>query len=572
MGIYAADFETTTNPDDCRVWAWCICDIYNIDETIEYGETIYSFIEYISNLHGKIYFHNLKFDGTFIVDYLLKHNFEHSQERKIYRNEFSTLISDMRQWYQVRFVPDRESGVEDEIQITDSLKILPMPISDMPKSFNIEEKKLKIDYKADREIGHELTQEEKDYVAHDVIILAKALKFMYDHNQTKLTTGSNALNDYIHRLGKEEYKVRYPELDLPTFTDFKKAYKGGFTYVNPAYKDKEVKEGAVFDVNSMYPWAMKNCLLPYGEPVYFPKKYKENPMYPLYIQCILCEFKLKPNHYPCIQIKGHFMYHDTEYLTQSIEPTYLYLTSVDEKLVFDHYDVNVIEWCGGYMLKGTHGLFDEYIDYWYNEKTEARIEGNPGREKIAKLMLNSLYGKFGSKKRGKSCIPYLREDGRVGFKLSEEEIRKGGYIPMACFITAYCRDKIIRGAQICGDRFIYADTDSLHVAGTEPPEGLWVDNKALGAFKLEETFIRAKFIRQKTYLEVTLGKDYQEKINIKCAGMPKNVKKTITESEFKEGAVFDGKLLPKIVPGGVILKETTFKIKKAKGVDNSLSL
>ena len=62
MAVYAADFETTTNPDDCRVWAWCICDIYNIDETIEYGETIYSFIEYISNLHGKIYFHNLKFD------------------------------------------------------------------------------------------------------------------------------------------------------------------------------------------------------------------------------------------------------------------------------------------------------------------------------------------------------------------------------------------------------------------------------------------------------------------------------------------------------------------------------
>ena len=143
---------------------------------------------------------------------------------------------------------------------------------------------------------------------------------------------------------------------------------------------------------------------------------------------------------------------------------------------------------------------------------------------------------------------------------------------MACFITAYCRDKIIRGAQTCGDRFIYADTDSLHVAGTEPPEGLWVDNKALGAFKLEETFIRAKFIRQKTYLEVTLGKDYQEKINIKCAGMPKNVKETITESEFTEGASFDGKLLPKIVPGGVILKETTFKIKKSKGVDNSLSL
>ena len=264
MSIYAADFETTTNPDDCRVWAWCICNIYNIDSTISYGETIESFIEYVGKLHGKIYFHNLKFDGAFIVDYLLKEGYVHSQYRKIHRNEFSTLISDMRQWYQIRFVPDRKSGSDDEIQIIDSLKILPMPISDMPKSFGIEEKKLEIDYHEDREIGHILTQEEKDYISHDVIILSKALKFMFDHNQTRLTTGSNALHDYMSRLGKEQYKKRYPELDLPTFTDFKKSYKGGFTFVNPAYKDKEVKEGAVFDVNSMYPWAMKNCLLPYG--------------------------------------------------------------------------------------------------------------------------------------------------------------------------------------------------------------------------------------------------------------------------------------------------------------------
>ena len=66
---------------------------------------------------------------------------------------------------------------------------------------------------------------------------------------------------------------------------------------------------------------------------------------------------------------------------------------------------------------------------------------------------------------------------------------------------------------------------------------------------------------------MVLGKDYEEKINIKCAGMPKNVKATITEDKFHEGAVFDGKLLPKIVPGGVILRETTFEIKKAKSVD-----
>lgn len=63
-------------------------------------------------------------------------------------------------------------------------------------------------------------------------------------------------------------------------------------------------------------------------------------------------------------------------------------------------------------------------------------------------------------------------------------------------------------------------------------------------------------------------------MNIKCCGMPKEMKKTITEDEFYEGAIYDNsendkyapKLMPQIVPGGVILKETTFQIKKPKAL------
>ena len=43
MKIYTADFETTTDPEDCRVWAWCICDTDNI-ERVEFGTDIESFI------------------------------------------------------------------------------------------------------------------------------------------------------------------------------------------------------------------------------------------------------------------------------------------------------------------------------------------------------------------------------------------------------------------------------------------------------------------------------------------------------------------------------------------------
>ena len=45
----------------------------------------------------------------------------------------------------------------------------------------------------------------------------------------------------------------------------------------------------------------------------------------------------------------------------------------------------------GYKFKAIKGLFNNYIDYWMNEKINAGKEGNGAKRQIAKLMLNSLY-------------------------------------------------------------------------------------------------------------------------------------------------------------------------------------
>ena len=60
MKKYVADFETTTLPEDCRVWAYAIVDIENTEE-VEIGTNIEDFIEWCSQQKGspKIYFHNL---------------------------------------------------------------------------------------------------------------------------------------------------------------------------------------------------------------------------------------------------------------------------------------------------------------------------------------------------------------------------------------------------------------------------------------------------------------------------------------------------------------------------------
>jgi hypothetical protein len=127
---------------------------------------------------------------------------------------------------------------------------------------------------------------------------------------------------------------------------------------------------------------------------------------------------------------------------------------------------------------------------------------------------------------------------------------------MGAFITAYAREKTIRSAQTVFDRFVYADTDSLHLIGQEPPEGLEIHPTHLGAWKNEGCFEDSKFIRAKTYMETVDGVT-----KVTCAGMPDNVKEKVTYENFASGSTFDGKLMPRKYPGGVILEETTFTIK-----------
>lgn len=558
---YACDFETTTNPEDCRVWAWGAREVDKGDEFT--GIDIDSFMEWCcEHKDSTMYFHNLKFDGGFIVDWLLKNGFQWTMQRSLMENQFNTLVTDMGQWYFVKIRFTDRHGIPIKVEIYDSLKFIPMSIEDIPGAYGLEEHKLTLDYNKERPKGYRMDEAEKEYLLADIRILAKAIKIMHDNGQKKMTTAANALSSFRTIYGKR-YKFDFPTLDRQTDADIRKTYKGGFTYLNPVYQEVMIGEGVVYDVNSMYPWAMKFCKLPYGAPIFFTGEYKPSKIYDLFTICIRCSFKIKPNRIPSIQIKKSWRFNETEYLTNSDGEVILNLTSVDYKLFLHNYEVKIYEVYGGYMFKSTVGIFKDYVDNWYAMKDKSRTNGDKGMERIAKLMLNSLYGKFGSSKDRKQKMPYLNEEGKVCFKLLESDEAKGGYLPIASFITSYCRDKIIRAAEVCGDRFIYADTDSLHVKGTDPIPGLDIDSHRLGAFKEEERFIRAKFIRQKTYLEVYM-KDGEEHMNIKAAGMPKKAKELVTEENFTVGAEFGGKLVPRIVPGGVILRETTFSIKKAK--------
>lgn len=83
----------------------------------------------------------------------------------------------------------------------------------------------------------------------------------------------------------------------------------------------------------------------------------------------------------------------------------LVLTQVDLELIFEQYNVTYIEYVDGYMFKSDIGMFDSYINHWMEMKEEATRTGNKGLRSIAKLLLNNLYGKFGTNTKLQSKIP-----------------------------------------------------------------------------------------------------------------------------------------------------------------------
>lgn len=557
MALFTADFETTTDPTDCRVWACGICEIGNPDNFI-YMNDIDGFIEW-ARKQRKVttYFHNLKFDGEFILCWLFENGFKFVADRRdLEKNTFTTLISDKGQFYSLEICFERKGKEKDCLTIYDSLKILPFSVAAIAKGFNLPISKLEIDYNETREKGHILTKEEIDYLRNDVEIMARALHILFEQGLTKMTQGSNALYDYKRTVGTKNFSKWFP---IPEYdSDIRQSYKGGFTYLNPKYKEIDLQKGIVLDVNSLYPSVMYYQPLPYGEGIFFKGKYKPDKIYNLHVQMFTCQFELKPGYIPTIQLKNNLAFVPTQYLKSSDgEDVTLCLTNVDMELFFEHYEVYNIEWHSGWKFKSTVGLFKEYIDKWNKVKMESTINGNKAMRTLAKLMLNALYGKFALNPNVQSKIPWY-DNGVVKYKLGEKETRDPIYIPVGTFITAWARYKTIDSAQKVYDRFVYADTDSLHLIGTEIPDMLEVDPVKLGAWKHESTFTRARFIRQKSYIEEIDGE-----LNITCAGMPERCYQYVTWDNFHTGSSYDGKLGMTHVNGGIVLKDIPFSIKSA---------
>lgn len=566
--ICEADFETTTDPADCRVWAWAVAFV---DGGTYYGTDIDSFFAFMSHSAGaKCYFHNLAFDGKFIVDRIMRLGYAHTTEPNPQPGQFTTLVSRMGKFYSVTI--RWHNGVTTYIY--DSLKLFPMSVRRVAKTFDMPEQKGELDYDEYRPVGHELTDEERDYIRRDVEIMAAALAFNEQNGLRGMTVGANAMADFRKRLGKSAYKNLFPVIDPEIDAFLRKAYKGGFTYVSPDYAGADVGPGISVDYNSMYPSMLISKAYPVGPPFSFEGRYEPDTTYPLYVQALTCEFHVKPHGVPMVQLRGMATFGQHEYVTDTIEPVPLVLTSVDLEQLFVNYDVDVWSWDGGYKFQARDGaeIFGDYVEHW----GEVKRTSTGGMRQLAKLMLNNLYGKFATNPDVTQKVPRLDpETDHVVWETGEEESRDAVYVPLSAFCTAYARDTLIRAIHANRERFVYCDTDSMHLLGTAEPDGIRLHDTDFCAWKVEGEFSRARHLRAKCYIW-----DLNGEISVTCAGMPDNIKAHCTFDNFRFG--FSnletiehedgtcevrvrpgwGKLLPKAVPGGIVLVESPYELKE----------
>lgn len=591
---FVGDFETTVYKGqvNTEVWASAIVELYTEDVKIFHsiGETF----EYLISLNENIicYYHNLKFDGSFWLSFLLvdlgfKQAFttfneegtqgEWLKERDMQNNSFKYSISNKGMWYNLII---KVGG--HFIELRDSLKLLPFSVEKIGKSFGTKHKKLDMEYTGLRYAGCDITPEEQKYIKNDVLVVKEALEIMFDGGHNALTIGSCCLEEY-KKIMSDDYDVFFPDmysipLDKNIFGEenagewLRHSYKGGWCYLVKGKENKIYNNGTTADVNSLYPSMMSSesgNRYPVGKPYFWsgnfiPDKALQDNTY--YFVRIKTRFYIKKNMLPFIQIKGSFLYRGTEALETSdyFDPktekysryyqdfrgihdtsVVLTLTMTDFQLMKEHYELVDFEILDGCWFYTQIGLFDGYI----NKYKKIKMENKGAIRELAKLFLNNLYGKLASSTDSSFKLAFVKEDKSIGFIAVEEHNKKAGYIPCGSAITSYARNFTIRAAQknyygVDKKGFIYADTDSIHC--DLPPEkitGIEVDDNNFCCWKLESCWDEAIFTRQKTYIEhvthenlipveeiIEDGKPKKPYYNIKCAGMPKKCKKLFEKS------------------------------------------
>lgn len=364
--------------------------------------------------------------------------------------------------------------------LLDSYRLLPKSLAELTKSFDVEHKKKE---NVDREHLEKISWEEmREYNEYDCKGLYEVIeKFSHWFAKYKVplrpTTASQAMATYRRMM-----KFAIPNLKPDVEKFIRDSYYGGRVEV---FKMRCFDKMKVYDFTSLYPYVMKKYPMPVGTASRVTKFYENTTgFYKATVKIPDMYFPPMPwlNKQKLIFPTGKF---SGIYASKELEMA---------RLLGCEFNIDY-----GYIFPDAY-IFDEYVDMMFKLKQT----GDGATKAIAKLMLNSLYGKFGQN-RNKQTIVKTDIAHAVGLKpfndehdlyIQESESRATFIIPsISAWVTSCARVELLQMLLKAGEEnAYYADTDSIFSTKNLPT------SDKLGGLKVEAEADEAIFVLPKLYV------------------------------------------------------------------------
>lgn len=607
------------------------------------GEKNFSFDDFnelfgffkVSKWRGKIVSANLRRDGEFIISYMMNNGFKPAIKKEyeddlgklnhykdkfkwaplelMQERDFKMFVTDKGAWYSITFKYKKKV-----YHIVDLMKLGANTLGELSESF--------LGIRVDDFSEYDVV--EKDIFNDSMIVEARAKAAVLVYRKLIAVTdgydtiGMNCLRQFVDDTfsrGWKGFRINYPNLYEIKLSEswadnageyIRMAYGGGYMYLNKKYLNRKSGKGFYIDVSSLYTSRMHSKsgeIYPVGIPEYGEGKC-ENPFGHVVFQTIECEFNLRQGKIPFIKIHNTFLYpHGVNLKTSDYycvagrrrHRVKLTLKWEELLLFFEHYDVRGLMYVDYVRFRARAGIFDFYIDRWWDKKVNAK---NNAERYIAKLYQNNLPGKFASSDDIIFRVP-REHNGLIGYDEKRGINHYPGYIAVGASVLSNSRVFQIKNCQKVYDegRLIYSDTDCIFGEG-EIPEYLDVDNNKLGAYKIEGKFEWAYFNGMKRYIaKMEEGEGIESlsgsKFKFSAAGLSERGKKLFLASigepprdsvrnlTFKEkkficegrkvedfncGISIPGQRTARRVEGGIIYEEGFFTILEKEGMINEL--
>lgn len=367
--------------------------------------------------------------------------------------------------------------------LRDSSALLPFSLKKITESFNVETKKGEWDHSKTE--GY--TKELGEYLKSDCLGLYQSLKAFFNSDLVRKSGAATTIASQAQRILRTYLKKPIASLN-PTVNEFcREACHGGRTEIFRPLAEDVIE----YDINSLYPYVMKENHYPSGIPI-FTRRFRERNL-----GIYKCEIETPKDLFlPMLPVKidKKLMFPLGKFTTT--------ITSEEIKLAKKHgYKIKIIE---GYFFTKKEKYFKEFITDLY--KIRQSSGKNTVQNVLAKLIMNSSYGKFLIRTDKENLIfnaelgatPFreIELDDKTVIEIYKKPVELNSFVNAAigAFILAYARLHMFKLMEPLGDKIYYMDTDSCWTT-----ENLKSSDK-LGEFKKEALFKQACFIQPKTYI------------------------------------------------------------------------